>query len=252
MEFKITNVYINKDAEDYKITYDHLNKKRPSWIRFEKHPEKISFIKILLNNENFWYRLYFENYFFPLLTTPNDYEYFYDEISKKYESFVPQNSKIGEFILNLLEKRNLSKNTNILEICAGTGLISEKIVGGGYKNYTLLDCSKKCLDVAKNKNLLKNCKFIKTNLLEFKSDEKFDLIISSMGLDLDYFNHSDMSNIFSNFQKILKSNGLFVCIDRHIYYDIYKKFFENIESSTFFLESEKGKNRYECFVGRVR
>ena len=241
--------YFGEDVnKKYKFNYDRKNNKRPSWVLIYKAPKNLNFIRISIDNETFWYRKYFENYFFPLDATKEDHEIYYDRIAKEYDKLVPQNKEIANFILKQLIDFKIQNYAPILEIGAGTGLISEKIAKSDYNNLTLLDISGKALKIAKDKKVLTHCKFIKSDILQFKSKKKFNVIYSSMALD--YFNEEELDNIINIIKKHLIKNGFFICVDRHIskqYGDSFKK----IKQGYFFLDTSVGKWRYDYFIGKL-
>ncbi len=247
-KIKLDKFYVATDVKkDYKIRFDKKNKKRPSWIQISSPPKGTYWIKIINNKEAFWYRQYFENYFFPVKHSPEDYENYYDEISSRYEKIVPQNIKIGEKIINILKKYKISKNTEILDLCAGTGNISEILAKEGYEKIHLVDISSKELLIAKKKKTLKKCTFTKADITKYKSNKKYDLIINSMGID--YFEEESMKKIFKMIANSLTPKGIFVfvCLHEHPEYTYY---LTKIEGKSFMLDTpDAGRYRYEYFVG---
>ena len=245
-EVKLDKVYFSKKIKKANIEYDKENKKRPSWIKIKLN-KKIIFIKILVNKEAFWYRRYFKNYFFPLDSNSEDYKNYYNHIAKNYESFVPQNKRIGKLILKFLEKFNIKKKAKILDLGAGTGIISEVIVEQGYSNLTLIDISDKALEIAKNKEKLKNAKFLVKDFTKDKIKGKFDVVLESMSLD--YFKDKVLFKILNNIKSCLKNQGIFVAVDRHIPEE-FCKFFEEIEKGKLKLKTPEGVFDYYYFLGR--
>src|SRR3989344_9172302 len=136
----------------------------------------------------------------------------------------------------------------MLELGAGTGLVSEEIINNGYKNLTLMDISSKSLEIAKKKKLLSNCKFIKANILDFKSKAKFTIIYNSTSLD--YFNEYELDKILKLTKKNLAKNGLFISVDRHIYKQ-YDDNFKKIDLGDFLLNTPTGKWKYYYFIGKI-
>jgi hypothetical protein len=67
---------------------------------------------------------------------------YYDTIAIHYNGMVPQNNKIAEFIMNKMMKYVKKKNAKILELSAGTGILSEKIIKK-WSDLTITDISKK-------------------------------------------------------------------------------------------------------------
>ena len=245
---KLDKLYFSKKAKkEYKFKYDKKNKKRPSWLMFKELPKEVQFIKILINEEAFWYRKYFENYFFPLNNNYEDYENYYDKIASIYDKIVPHNKGIAKFIIKQLSKFKVHNNSSLLEIGAGTGLVSEQIAKAGYRHITLVDISKASLEIAKKRKNLSRCKFIKANLLNFRSDSKVDIVYNSMSLD--YFNERELNHILKLTKQNLEKNGFFISIDRHIYKE-YKNNFKELDSGWFNLNTKEGKFRYYYFVGK--
>lgn len=245
---KLDKLYFSKNVDkEYTFEYDKTSKKRPSWLKFENLPNEVQFVKILIDEEAFWYRRYFKNYFFPLNNTKEDYENYYDKISEEYEKMVPQNKDISKFIIKQLNKFKINKNIKILELGAGTGLVSEELAKEGYKNLVLVDISSKCLEVAKRKKILSECKFIKADLLKFKSNEKFRVIYNSMSLD--YFNEDELDKILKLTKQNLLKDGIFISVDRHIYKQ-YEDNFKKIDGGWFSLKTKEGKFRYDYFIGK--
>lgn len=231
----------------YKFEYDKNCKKRPSWLEFKNLPKNVQFIKILINEESFWYRRYFENYFFPLNSSSEDYEYYYDKIGNEYEGFVPHNKELGKYVLSFLKKLKIKKDESIAEFFVGTGMITESLVSSGYKNITLIDISKKCLEISKNKLVLRNCKFIHTDILTFLSDKKYDLIIQIMSPNS--FSEERIEKLLSSTERNLTKNGKIIIINRHISH-AYQDHFKKIDSGVFFFNG-KDKLRYEYFIGKL-
>src|SRR3989344_9358720 len=158
-EIKLDKIYESKKIEEHPtIKYDKNSKKRPSWVKI-KLDKKVIFIKILFNDEAFWYRGYFKDYFFPLEATSEDHKNYYNEIAKNYESYVPQNKLMINILLDFFKELRIKKDTKILDLGAGTGMVTEGIVEGGYNNITLLDISNGELEIAKSKKNLKNAKY---------------------------------------------------------------------------------------------
>lgn len=249
-KIKLDRVYISTPVKkEHKFRYDKKNKKRPSWIQVEDVPKGTNWIKIVKNGEAFWYRIYFQNYFFAVKNTPQDYENYYDEISSIYEELVgPQTPKMGKKILNILQKNGINKKTEILELCSGTGNISEILAKNGYNKINLVDISSKELAIAKKKEILSKCKFTKADITNFKPNKKYDVIINSMGLD--YFEEEQMKKIFKMISNSLTPKGIFISITLHEHPE-YTYYLDKIEGKSFMIQTlDAGKYRFEYFVGK--
>ncbi|MDP3728767.1 MAG: class I SAM-dependent methyltransferase [bacterium] len=246
----LDKIYLSETVtKSYAFRYDKKNTKRPSWILFEELPKNVQFIKILKENEPFWYRRYFESYFFPLLNEPVDYKNYYDEISQRYDLMVPQNELIGNFLLSSFKKYKIPQKTLCLDIGAGTGIISEILANGGYKSLELLDISKKCLSFAKKRESLKNCKFLHANILEYNEKQKYSLIFSSMALD--YFTSDQRKKIAFVIEKHLQKGGYFFYVDRHIYPE-FTTHLHLIEQKSFELQTKEGAFKYFLYIGKKK
>lgn len=244
---KLDKVYESKKVEDQpNLKYDKNSKKRPSWVKI-KLDKKVIFIKILFNEEAFWYRRYFEDYFFPIEATSEDHKNYYNEIAKNYESYVPQNKLMINILLDLFKELKIKRNAKILDLGAGTGLVTERIANEGYNNITLADISKEELKIAKNKNSLKNAKYQILDLTKDKIIGKFDIIYETMSLD--YFRGEKMQVVLEKIKNALNTNGKFIVIDRHIYPE-FNNYFEEIKSDKTELETPEGTFDYYYYIGK--
>jgi len=243
---KLNKVYESKKvANQPDIEYDTNSKKRPSWVKI-KLDKKVIFIKILFNGESFWYRRYFRDYFFPLEATSEDHRNYYNEIASNYESYAPQNKLMVNILLDFFKELRIKRNAQILDLGAGTGLVTEGIAKAGYKNITLLDISKRELEIAKNKSLLKNKKYMILDLTKDKIIGKFDVIYETMSLD--YFKGEKLQRILEKIKNALNSNGKFIVIDRHIYPE-FNNYFKEIKSGKTKLETPEGTFDYYYYIG---
>tara|TARA_Y100000310_G_C20595824_1_gene770445 strand:+ start:557 stop:1309 length:753 start_codon:yes stop_codon:yes gene_type:complete len=245
---KLDKIYKSQTIEySSGIEFDKNNKKRPSWVRLDLN-KKVIFIKILFNNEAFWYRRYFQDYFFPLENTSEDYKNYYNKIAENYESFVPQNKEMSNKILSFLNDSNINKTSKILDLGAGTGLVTEEISKAGYKNLTLLDISKEELRIAKSKENLKDANFVLCDLTNEEIKGKYDVIYETMALD--YFKGDQMTSVLNKIKSALNKNGIFIVIDRHIYPE-FDKIFKKIKSGKFSLNTPEGDFDYYYYLGKL-
>ena len=227
------------------ISSDKVSKKRPSWVRI-KLDEKITFIKIIFNGEAFWYRRYFLDYFFILSANSKDYKNYYNEIAENYESYVPQNKKFRKMIINFVDDLKIKKDSKILDLGAGTGIVTEGLAEKGYSNLTLLDISEKQLGIARKKESLKDVKYQVVDLTKEQIKGKFDLILETMSLD--YFDEENMKLILKKIQDALADEGKFIVIDRHVYPE-FSDYFKEIRKDKVKLETPEGTFDYFYFIG---
>ena len=103
---------------------------------------------------------------------------------------------------------------NVLDIGSGLGRISKFILDNyNIKNLHCLDESKNMLKYTKNKTLKnrKNVKYIESNIFDFKSNKKFDLILMAHVLK-----HVPSLKVFNKISKVLNKGGVFI-FDFNIY-----------------------------------
>lgn len=245
-KIKLDKVYESKKVESPpNMVYDKNFEKRPSWIKI-KLDKKVIFIKILFDEEAFWYRRYFEDYFFPFEANSEDHKNYYNEIAKNYESYVPQNKLMVNILLDFFKELKIKKDSKILDLGAGTGLVTEGIVKEGYNNITLADISEEELKIAKNKDLLKNAKCQTIDLTKDEIIGKFDVVYETMSLD--YFKGEKMQSVLEKIKNALNTNGKFIVIDRHIYPE-FNNYFKEIKSGKTELETPEGKFDYYYYIG---
>ena len=237
--------FSQKIDKDYEFEYAQNYIKRPSWIKLKNLPEKLQFIKILLDGESFWYRQIFGNYFLVLEPEVNDLEAFYDDIAKDYDAMVPQNKEIGRFILSKIEENKITANAQILEMCAGTGIVAKEVYDGGYKSITLIDISEEELKIAKTR--IAGALVKKADVLSLKLDKKYSVIFESMGFDA--FSEEELKQLLKNIYNSLETDGLIIAVDRHIFPEFEQRF-KKIEAGYFDLETPRGKFRYDYFIGK--
>ncbi|GAI06676.1 unnamed protein product [marine sediment metagenome] len=180
---------------------------------------------------------------------------FYDNWAKGYDKAVKEGAKVnikaGEFLVSLLDKFNLRKNIEILDLGAGTGILDEILVKHGYKRITLVDHSKGMLNKAKKKALLKGCKFVEADIRKLGLKKKYDVITSLFSFETSYFGEEDMPILFKILNKHLKKNGLFLTLG-HFRFGEYTKHFKTLESGEYRLAEVKDKGTFwtDYFLGR--
>ena len=245
-KIELSRTYRSETIGDQpKISYDKNSKKRPSWVKTTLD-KKIIFIKILFNGESFWYRRYFQNYFFIFDSNSDDYRNYYNKIASNYESFIPQNKVMRKIISDFLKELNIKKDAKILDLGAGTGIVTEGISKEGYNDLTLLDISDKELEIARKKESLKDAKYRIVDLTKEEIEGKFDLIFETMSLD--YFKGEKMKLVLEKIKNALNKGGKFIVIDRHIYPE-FNEYFKEVKKGKTELETPEGIFDYYYFVG---
>jgi ubiquinone/menaquinone biosynthesis C-methylase UbiE len=116
--------------------------------------------------------------------------------------------------------RNAKKDFKLLEICSGEGQCSIPILKY-YKNITFTDISKNSLEIIK-----KNYKPFLTSKITFKEcnmellpfdNAIFDIVACAGGLS-----YGDNKLVLNEIHRVLKPNGIFICIDSLNDNPIYK------------------------------
>jgi len=255
MKIKIDKVFVKKNIKGKIINY-HKGKERPSWIRIRGLPKDAWFVNIAVGDKAKRYHVYRlwnikNQVFIPVDYRFEDVKDYYNEFSKIYDSLVkqfPKNIEAGNLILQFLKEYKPQKNIEILDLGAGTGIITELFAKEGYKNLILLDLSRKMLDKAKKKKELKECKFIKQDLKKLKISKKYDVIMSFFSIGLpSYFSEEETQNIFEIIKKHLKKNGLFMLMG---YCDLPRKnpYFTTLKKGKMITDKKKGYY-FDWYIG---
>lgn len=211
MKVEVFRMYAGRNIpKGAKIVYDKSGKKRPAWVWIKGLPNNIVFIRLRINGERMLYQVYIAPgmpVFMPIDRTKEETKKFYDRFSKTYDKEVRQrNLAVAKFLVKSIK---LPKAAKILDVGSGTGLSSLALARKGYRNITLLDYSKKMLDVAKQRKELKQCRFVQGDVRNFNLKEKFDLIISVFSFASNaYLDRTEMPAAWKEITKHLKPNGI--------------------------------------------
>ena len=139
------------------------------------------------------------------------------EIKKRKDNliYVPYNEVYFKSLM-----RNSKKGFKLLEICCGEGQCSEPILEN-YKDITFADISKNSLDVIKrdfSSYMTDSIKFKECNIENLPFDnEIFDIVACAGGLS-----YGDNNSVLNEIYRVLKPNGVFICIDSLNDNPIYK------------------------------
>ncbi|GAB6180343.1 class I SAM-dependent methyltransferase [Desulfotomaculum defluvii] len=133
----------------------------------------------------------------------------YDNQRKK---FIPCFEDFYSIAVSIAESN--SESPNILDIGAGTGLlsfyISEKYPNA---NLTLIDISEKMLEVAKERFKDKpNVTYIIDDYTKHQFNQKYDVIVSS--LSIHHLTEEEKKQLYNNIYSILNENGVFINADQ--------------------------------------
>ena len=137
-----------------------------------------------------------------------------EEINKIMEEFF--SNKVDRFTYNekrindietLLEKFELKKYKNVLDVACGTGVISSYLSRNN-DQVIAIDMSSKMIEVAKTIHFEKNITFLNKDFYNFKSDELFDLIVI-----FNAYPHFLDKNLFvESLKRLLTKNGRVVIL----------------------------------------
>ncbi len=136
----------------------------------------------------------------------NEIEEFFDRLANEWDSH--EKNKTAE-IKTLLDKLNINKNSKILDIACGTGIISQLLVGLSDGEVTGIDLSLNMIEIAKEKYRNSNSiKFIHEDFLKFETCEKFDFAIIYNA----YPHFLDPKALRDKLFECLKENGRFAIV----------------------------------------
>lgn len=140
----------------------------------------------------------------------------FDEVSKKYDSqrrkFIPC---FDDFYGITLSAATTDKEIpNILDIGAGTGLLSSYLIKRYPKaTFTLIDLSEKMMDMAKERfSNCPNVKYIIADYTKYDFSEKYDIVASA--LSIHHLEYESKKELYKNIYSILLKNGIFINADQ--------------------------------------
>jgi len=258
---KIRSVYkkINSKNLKLKVDYDKKSKGRPAWIKIDGLPKRARYISITLGKkgkqgERFEpYHCYLpEGLFLPLRHTKEEMEKFYDKFSEIYNNEIEKtgfNINAANFFIKRVRK--YIKKGELLDLGAGTGLITEIFVEKGFTPATLIDFSKRMLDNAKKRKCLRGSTFIKKDVRKLNLGKRFDLVISFFSVGASsYFDKKELNKILKIAKKHLKKNGV-IAVLGHLNIPEFEREFKKLESGIYNL-SKKNKFYVDYFIGGKR
>ncbi len=134
----------------------------------------------------------------------NQYAKYYDIINteKNYHNEI-------EFIHKLIQLK-VPGAKKILEIGCGTGIHAGLLSNYGYE-IVCTDISLEMILIAKEKNINNSLlKFFHSDILDFKCDEEFDVIISLFHVVSYFTENIYITNVFKNVNSLLRIDGYFI------------------------------------------
>jgi len=146
----------------------------------------------------------------------NEIQRKFDDISQKYDGqrkkFIPC---FDDFYGVSVSAASIdTENPNILDIGAGTGLLSAFLMERyPDASFTLIDLSEKMLDIAKSRFKGKsNVKYIVADYSKYSFVEKYDLVVSA--LSIHHLEDEEKKRIYKKSYSLLKKNGIFINADQ--------------------------------------
>ncbi|MEC2077427.1 class I SAM-dependent methyltransferase [Metabacillus fastidiosus] len=170
-------------------------------------------------------------------TTKNDIIKKFNENAMDYDNqrrkLIPCFDDFYSIPVSVIELKN--DTPHILDIGAGTGLFSSFIKEKYPKaKITLIDISEKMLESAKNRfKDDPNIDYIIADYTDYKFEEKYDLVISS--LSIHHLNDNEKQDLYHKIFFMLKEDGIFINADQVLG---HTSFIEN-------LYKEDWKNKIE-------
>lgn len=140
----------------------------------------------------------------------------FDEISKKYDEqrrkFIPCFDDFYGVTVSAASTE--IENPNILDIGAGTGLLSAFLIKRYPKaSFTLIDISEKMMDVAKDRfSGYTNVKYIIGDYTKYDFSEKYDIVASA--LSIHHLEDETKKELYEKSYSMLCKNGVFINADQ--------------------------------------
>lgn len=135
---------------------------------------------------------------------------FQEEYSELYDLFYKNKNYAAEvnYLLSICAQAKL-KPQNLLELGCGTGSHTKEFLNAGLQ-ISAMDLSSSMLAVAKRKNANSKVEFWQSNILEFSTNQKFDLSVCLFHVFNYLSGPSDWKQLFNKIQATLRPNGLFI------------------------------------------
>ncbi len=176
----------------------------------------------------------------------------FDEVSKKYDEqrrkFIPCFDDFYRLSASVASAD--TKTPNILDVGAGTGLLSSFLMERYPEaSFTLIDISEKMLEIAKERfGNNSNVKYIIADYSKYDFAEEYDLVVSA--LSVHHLEDEEKKELYKKTYSILKQNGIFINADQ-----IYGEtpFIENLNKTVWrqYIENS-GLSKEELLAGYER
>ena len=108
----------------------------------------------------------FRAYYFPFDYTNDEELRLMDGMAQDYDDMVADafNIPMAKTLLDKMPIGEIPLESRILDLGCGTGIISDLLATQGYKHFTLVDFSRRMLNVAKTKPRLHGARFIQADV----------------------------------------------------------------------------------------
>lgn len=133
----------------------------------------------------------------------------YDKLAKFYDTlnFDVDYKEWANYIDSIIDNFYPNMDLSVLDFACGTGTITSLLYDYGYEIYGL-DKSEAMIKIAKQKN--NKIKFIKSYLTDFKTNKKFDVVISTFDSINAITDKLELLQTFQNIYGLLKNNGILI------------------------------------------
>lgn len=105
-----------------------------------------------------------------------------------------------------LIKKYSKPDSSIIDMGCGTSFLADKLLDEKYKRISLLDTSEASLNIVKNRISNQNINFICADILDFQSEQKFDIWHDRAVFHF-LLNKTDREKYFQILSDTLKNNG---------------------------------------------
>lgn len=133
----------------------------------------------------------------------------FNENAEKYETLIEKivtnHGVFFDQVVSLIPEGDI----DVLELGSGTGYLTEKIIAKNpHASITCIDMTPEMIEIAMEKERLKDVDFIEGDFREVWPDKKFDVIIST--LCLHHLNDRDRAEVIMKIHQSLNENGIFI------------------------------------------
>lgn len=131
---------------------------------------------------------------------------FWNRVSGRYDSFMRKDASLYDIICSLI-RIHLHPGMRVLELAAGTGIISLRLANTG-ASITATDYSPAMIQKAKAKRVPRNVTFETADACRLRyADDSFDVVIMANALHI----MPQPEQALKEVRRVLKPGGLFVC-----------------------------------------